>query len=250
MPSWLRKLLHTEMKGEINKAVSEALKESRETDGDAAFLSRGINSRLNTRLPVQVIDLKGNVMCTCKVQESKPTQLTLGRLPGELKIPTFEIGQEITLQAHNLDLESVRLSARVVESSIMILIVRNISQVDQVTRRQKPRLPVGRMASLVIPHKGRKDEEIPCTLEDVSITGAAIQTDYELSIGDVVRIRFEVFKDDGVTSCNSQVVWARSKDGSKHTYGLLFEEMDGWKRRYLEQSLRDLTTQLERTVKR
>lgn len=248
MPKFWDRLVHRE----VNKAVSDALaaqkREEAERDGEVS-LSGNVNMRLNANLPVSILSDDGSTICKCRITKSTSGTLVLGRLPGELKLPKFDAGQEVLIMAYNIDLEAVRMRAVAAESTIIQLALRQMHQVDHRTHRSAARLPVNRGGTIVLRHKGRGDENIPCNIVDISMTGAHIESEYEMCVGDNILVRFEVFKDDGALSAAAEVVWATSRDGESYSYGLLFAEMDGWKRRYLQQSLDDLKTRLERTTK-
>lgn len=219
-----------------------------EAEDEGLSENEHIRIQLNNNLPVTVMSKDGETLCEGCIIKNMGFSMVIGRLPGTLRLATLDEGMPVTVMAYNVDSEAMRLNARVRQSSALNLSLTQLEQVDRTTRRGAHRLPVNRPAQLFVIDNGKESEETSCTIIDISMTGACIQTDYKLVVGDIVRVRFELMDKDGVNSSRAEVTWVTSRDGVVFNCGLLFEEMEGWKKKYLRDSIDELQKRLEHGI--
>ena len=209
-------------------------------------ISAFVSSRLNEKMPINILTDGDEVLFSGRIVKGSQSCLELGRLPGALSFKILDTGSTVTFMAYNVDLIKVRVRATVSESTATRLILKEWGLQETPAKRGAPRLPMNMQAKMYALEDVRMTEGHDCTITDLSLTGACITSTEELAVGDQFRLRFEVFKGDGANTCHAQVVWMKSTDGLNFTYGLLFAELDRWKRHNLEMSLEDLLRQLER----
>ena len=215
---------------------------------DSVLVGGSIRMRLNTNMPVTILGEAGEHLCTSRMLKSTGSSMVLGRLPGEIKLPSLNAGQSVTVSAFNIDSETIRLSAKVKEATAVSIVLYQLEQIDHITHRGASRLPVNRAGEIFVVTNGKEHGDISCKVVDISMTGACIETTYKFAVGDSLRLRFELMQGDGVNSAHAEVVWSKDKGDSLYHYGLLFEELDGWKKKYLRQSIDELQRSLERSV--
>lgn len=209
-----------------------------------------VTRRLNNGLPVEVLLPDGTGSFQGRITSENNLSLIIGRLPGEMTLRQLEKGVVVTILAYNSDLEHVRITATVVDSTTLRLVLRGWVLEDNRSKRTSKRLP------LEIPGKlyGLEDTRMlhpkECVVLDLSETGARIQSLEKLQTGDAIRLQLEVFKGDGLVSMPSQVVWVAATDLPSSEYGLVFAEMEQRKVRDLRNSLKELEQQLKRTTMR
>ena len=217
------------------------------TSSDAVTrdISAFVSSRLNEKMPVSILAEDGKVLFSGRIVKGSQVRLEIGRLAGALSLKSLTVGSHITFMAYNVDLVKVRVDATVDASTATCLVLRDWELRYTPAHRSAPRLPMNMPAKMYALTDSRLNESKDCTILDLSLTGACIRTLESLTVGDQFKLRFEVFKGDGVNTCHAQVVWVKSEDGINFTYGLLFAELERWRRRNLEGSLEDLLRQLE-----
>lgn len=221
-----------------------------EGESSLMVLTRSVTRRLNHKLPVKIIEKSGNVLSRCIITAGDSNTLVLSRLPGDLTLPKFGAGDRLMLMAHTTDLDSVRVVGQVTESSITRCILNHWDTVDKTSMRSEVRLPVDSGFCTIIDKKpGRSERTYDCSIVDISLTGAHIVSSLKLGKGDVILLRFEILKDDGALTCRGQIVWDKCVTEGEYHYGVVFEEMSGWKRHELSISLDLLRQNLERRTK-
>lgn len=206
-----------------------------------------VTRRLDRNMPVELItDEESTVPHKARIFDENNLALTIGRLTGELSLPLYERGENITLFAYNRDGEHIRIHAVVAASSITTLVLRSWVLDTHLSKRGKSRYPLSVEGKLYGLEDTRMTCGAPCTVLDISESGARINTKEALATGDTVRLQLEILKGDGRVSMPCQVVWVTSKDGTELECGLVFAELEKYKMRDLRLSLKDLKEQISR----
>lgn len=241
-------MFHFFSKWRREKSQSETPAPAAETEVEHG-ISTFVKGRLNDGMPVDILDDDGSVLCSGRIVQGSYSVLTLGRLPGGLGFKRLEIGREVMLLAYNVDMIRVRLTAHVMESTATRIMFNDWALCDSTSNREDPRIPLD-IAGEIFDRKDYRHQAIRrCRIVDLSLSGARLQSIEQFDAGDEFQLRFEVLKNDGKITCYSQVVWVTSKDGTNFEYGILFAEMERWKRHALEESLKTLQTELIRKTK-
>lgn len=209
-----------------------------------------VTRRLSKGLPVTISSSSLLESFEGCITSENNISLTISRLPGEMALKEVERGATVTLLAYNADMEHVRVTATVVDSTVLRLILRDWVLEDDRSKRMSKRLPLQVVGKLYALEDTRMSHPRVCTVLDLSENGARISTSEKFATGDSIRLQLEVFKGDGVVSMPGQVVWVAAPEADCFEYGLVFAELERRKARDLHNSLKELEQQLRKKAQK
>lgn len=169
--------------------------------------------------------------------DSDDRTLALERLPGGLSFKTREIGSSVMIRGIDESLMQFYLKGTVVESSRTVFRVKDIRLRELPKNRQNFRLEINAPATM---HSRMGEDQFgpreECTLVDVSVGGACVESEYLHMEDDVVRLKIKLL-DYAPMDFIGEIIRVSEFKPGKFRYGILFAQMN-------EKELNELTRTL------
>ena len=178
----------------------------------------------------------GAELLTGQVSEYSGTNLTLERLPGWLAFETCPLGSTVFVRGYNRRMQSFNLRGTVIESSRVLIKLRDLSVEHIPNVRKSFRLPINCSASIFRGDDERFSRPEQCVLIDIITGGACVESEYVHPEDEVVFLRFKL--DDYPTmTFKGQIIRGSEHKDDRFRYGILFAQLT-----------RDELTNLTRTL--
>lgn len=236
----------------FNRSKKEAPKEAPKQEEEDLSVQTEVlvRRRLDPNMPVDITVPDTGVSFHGRIIEENNLRLIIGRLPGDMSLQVVPTGTEIELSAYNTDMEHVRVTATVIDSTVLRMVVRNWVLEEDRSKRLTKRYPLSVHGNLYDLDDTKMSHPKDCVVLDISETGAKISTNEVYGTGDQLRLQLEILKGDGLISMPSQVLWVKSSDGVNYECGLVFAELEKCKLRDLRESLRLLQQKITSGVRK
>lgn len=165
--------------------------------------------------------------------------LTLMRLPGEMRMPRVTTGQQIRIfgRAKNTGGDFV-LTGTVTDATMLYIQISDIRVTDQPDKRMFPRYVIHRSATIYNRDNPRL-RTVPqaCEIQDISLNGARIVSNYEYHVGLHIHIQAELYDKARNMSFDGQIVRTRELSAAQMEYGVVFAELPQGKKTDLQRQL-------------
>lgn len=192
----------------------------------------GGNPLLNTgpiedfiHAPIDVLNMRRNLLCTCRPVKLRQYELILERVPGALSLPVLNPGTDVYIDGYTKDLTPIILKAQVHNSNRICLILGKISNELKENERASFRQPIRTPAELFKETDKNRKNSIPCVLKNISEGGACVVSEHDFELDAAVLLRVELYPKAGPISFSSQIIRKNPTDKSIE-YGLLFAQVD------------------------
>lgn len=152
-------------------------------------------------------------------------ELTLERLPGGLSFKTRELGSSVMIRGIDESLIQFYLKGTVAESTRMAFRVKDVQVREVPKNRQNFRLELSAPVTMY----GQVGEELygppeECTLVDISIGGACVESEYVHAEDDVLRIKIKLLDYSPMEFIGEVIRVSEPKPG-RFRYGILFAQL-------------------------
>lgn len=209
-----------------------------------------IIKRLDSGMPIEILGEDSSTLCRGRILEENNLRLVIGRLPGDMALAVLPQGSTVTFTAYNRDTEYVRVTATVIESSIMKLYLRDWDLEENISKRRAKRFPLDIEAKLFALEDTKLKRARECRIRDLSETGARVTTNANIEVGEAIRLQLEIFPGDGRIFLPGQVVWCSMLEVNSKEFGVVFAELDNRKVRDLRASLSVVKEKIMRATKK
>lgn len=197
---------------------------------------------------MDVMSEDGKVDFSGRLTEFAARELIIDRIPGDMSFPLLGVGQKVRIRGYNQVWEPYNLTATVLESSKVVCRVGNMEVVPYRNIRKDCRQPVRVPAALYHVEDTRFNNPIECKVQDISLGGACVISEYLYDKGDTVRLRVELIEKGGHESFISQVIRVTPREDGTFEYGLLFAQMNQRQTTSLRRDIVDIQRELQRRL--
>lgn len=157
--------------------------------------------------------------------DSDDRTLALERLPGGLSFKMREIGSSVMVRGIDESLMQFYLKATVEESTRTAFRVKDVTLREVPKNRQNFRLEISSPVTMYC--RVTEDQFGPpedCTLVDISIGGACVESEYLHLEDDVVRVKIKLV-DYAPMDFIGEIIRATETKSGKFRYGILFAQL-------------------------
>lgn len=186
--------------------------------------TRASSGELSLGMRLDVATPEGKPLMAGRITDLGDASLTLERLPGGLAFKLCSLDASLCASGYDRRMVPISMRASVQESTRTLLRLKNIQLLTYPENREAFRLPLSVPVSLY----RREDEHYKspeeCTLVDISIGGACIQSEYVHDEDEVLRIRVKL-DDYTPLSFVGQIVRCMEYAPGQFRYGLLFAQL-------------------------
>ena len=196
--------------------------------------------------PIDVYDMEGRKLCSCRIKEHTAYQIKLERLPGEISLPILTERSQVRLRGYTTDLKNLDLQGTVSKSTRLELDVSQIKRQNHDDVRVAFRQPVDAQANVYTDVKNLFKSPERCTLVNISTDGACISSNYKYEMNQQILLRTELFPGAGPISFKGQVIRITECQDTTE-YGIIFAQLTHRKHNDL---VRDMEELRERTTKK
>ena len=210
--------------------------------------SAAYRPRLSKNAVLTILDSNFCVMGQGRVDSFSTMEVRLSRLPGVLTMPVVHVDDKLYLQGENEYNMTFMLEITVSEASRMYITGVKLNPVEMAHQRQYTRYVINRQAE-VLHGTGKQMLSQVCTLIDISMGGAKIESNFEYPMDKVIKLRVELYDKSGPITFDAQVIRVKPLDHARIEYGLLFAELTSSQRTYLTEDLHVVRENQQRAVK-
>ncbi|WP_295761503.1 PilZ domain-containing protein [uncultured Oscillibacter sp.] len=143
-------------------------------------------------MPIEILDEGGQVLNTGLITERKGREIAMGRHPGGLSFKICEPGSTVFVRGCDNRMVQFYLRATVVESSRILMRLKDLAPEVRENQRDAFRLAVNAPISICYVNDERFERPEQCTLVDISTGGCCIVSEYLHGEGEVLRLRVKL----------------------------------------------------------
>ena len=175
-------------------------------------------------MPIEIVDQSGKVLNTGLVTEHKGTDISMGRMPGGLSFKICEPGSTVFVRGCDNNMLQFYLRATVVESSRILLQLKDLEPEVHDNLRDNFRLTVNAPIAIYYMTDERLERPEKCTLVDISTGGCCLQSEYLHGEGEVLRLKIKL-EDYVPMDFVGEVIRVIECGPNEFRYGILFAQL-------------------------
>lgn len=150
--------------------------------------------------------------------------LTLERLPGGLSFKTREPGTSVLIRGFDEKMAQFILRGTIQESTRLVCRVKDLKVKPIAEHRHDFRLQTSASAALYYPSDDARSNPEDCTLVDISVGGACLQSEYLHAEDEVLRLRVKL-ADYAPMEFLGEIIRVVEYEPGKFRYGFLFAQL-------------------------
>lgn len=167
------------------------------------------------------------------------TELTLERVPGGLSFKILELGSTLLLRGNDELMQPYVLKGTVQESSRLVFRVKDVKLKPIEESRENFRLMMRSPAELFYMTDENRTNPEECTLVDISIGGACLESEYLHAEDEVLRLKIKL-EDYIPMEYVGEIIRVEEYAPRKFRYGFLFAQLNETERTELTRTLYNL----------
>lgn len=179
---------------------------------------------LNIGMTISVTLPDGDRLLTGKLTAFTSTTLTLERLPHALSFKTCGQGEQVYIRGCNQKLMPFIIEGTVEESSRVLFKMKDLRSLPLNEHRDNFRLVLNTPAFLYYPNDTHFQNPEECTLVDISVGGARLQTEFLHAEGEVLNLKVKL-EDYVSMDFLGEVIRIQELRSGAFQYGFLFAQL-------------------------
>ena len=169
------------------------------------------------------------------------TVLTLERLPGALSFKVLELSSTVQIRGYDEMMQQFVLKGTVQESTRLVCRLKDVKRKPIQESRENFRLMIRSPAELYYMTDDSHSNPEGCTLVDISVGGACLESEYIHAEDEVLRLKIKL-EDYIPMEFVGEVIRVTEFEPRKFRYGFLFAQMNETERTELTRTLYNLQT--------
>lgn len=179
---------------------------------------------LNKGMTIHVSLSDGEELLMGKLTALTSTTLTLERLPRALSFKTCDKGSTVYIRGCNQKLVPFIIEGTVDESTRILFRLKNLKSVPLSEHRDNFRLTTSTPASLYYPSDVHFENPEECTLVDISVGGACIQSEFLHAEGEALNMKVKL-ADYAAMDFFGEIIRVQELRSGAFQYGFLFAQL-------------------------
>lgn len=179
---------------------------------------------LSTGMVINVTLPDGDKLLTGKLTSHGSSGLTVERLPHALSFRVSEKGEKVYIRGCNQKLMPFVIEGTVAESTRVLFRMKNLKSIPLNEHRDNFRLVLNSPASLYYLTDTHFENAEECTLVDISVGGARIQSEFLHAEGEVLNLKVKL-EDYAAMDFMGEIIRIQELRSGAFQYGFLFAQL-------------------------
>lgn len=184
----------------------------------------------------------GEILGRVRLEAFSVNHLVLMRMPREMYVPKVAVGQPLKIYGKNREnTAEFTLQGVVKDTTRLYIEISDLRLNENPDKRMYPRYILSREATLFNRDNPRLSH-VPqaCELQDISLNGAKIVSNYEYHVGLNVMLQADLYNKSNIMHFDAQIVRMQEISAQQLEYGLLFAELSQARKADLQRQLQVL----------